>query len=91
MSLIEQLLSLTFSFLYGIIIYISYRKYYKYLYSKNIIISIFNSLLFVLDITLIFFVILYNINDGIINITFIIITIIVFLSLNFINLQKKCQ
>jgi len=91
MNLSEQILSIVFSFLYGIIIFILYRKFYIYLYASKKIYSFFNSLLFLLDLTLIYFISLYKINSGIIDLTFLIITISTFFILVYINLQKKCQ
>lgn len=91
MNLSEQILSIVFSFLYGIIIFILYRKFYIYLYASKKIYSFFNSMLFLLDLTLIYFISLYKINSGIIDLTFLIITISTFFILVYINLQKKCQ
>jgi NhaP-type Na+/H+ or K+/H+ antiporter len=91
MSLSEQILSIIFSFLYGVIIFILYRKFYRYLYTSKKIYSFFNSLLFLLDLTLVYFISLYKINSGIIDLTFLIITISTFLILVYTNLQKKCQ
>lgn len=91
MSLIEQIISLLFSFLYGIIIYKLYNLFYKYLYIYKNIYSLFNSLLFLIDSTLVYFIIMYKINDGMVEIVFIIITIFTFIIFNYNNLQKKCQ
>lgn len=91
MSLTEQAVSILFSFLYGILIYFAYKISYKYLYANKKIYSFFNSLLFVVDSTLVYFIIMYKINEGIINILFILITLITFLLLNYFNLQKKCK
>ncbi len=91
MSLTEQAVSILFSFLYGILIYFTYKISYKYLYANKKIYSFFNSLLFVVDSTLVYFIIMYKINEGIINILFVLITLITFLLLNYFNLQKKCK
>jgi len=91
MSLIEQIISIIFSFLYGMIVYLLYKKFYMYLYINKKIYSFFNSLLFLIDLTIIYFIILYKINDGVVNLTFLFITIFTFLILNVISLQKKCQ
>ena len=91
MSLSEQILSIIFSFLYVVIIFILYRKFYRYLYTSKKIYYFFNSLLFLLDLTLVYFISLYKINSGIIDLTFLIITISTFLILVYTNLQKKCQ
>ena len=65
------------------------RKMFKY--EKGVKVKILNSLLFTLNLTLIYFKIFYFINDGMINSTFIIITIITFSYFNNKNLQKKCK
>lgn len=91
MTLNEQITSFIFSFLYGIFCQKLYQISYKYLYTTKIIFKILNSLLFTLNLTLIYFKIFYFINDGMINSTFIIITIITFSYFNNKNLQKKCK
>ncbi len=91
MSLIEQIFSFFFSFIYGLLVYKLYNKFHKYLYVNKKIYSFFNSLLFMLDITLIYFLILYKINDGIIENIFVLITLFSFILFSYINLQKKCQ
>lgn len=91
MTLYEQITSLIFSFLYGIITQKLYDISYKYLYTTKTIYKILNSLLFMINLTLIYFKIFYLINKGIINSIFIIITILSFLYFNNRNLQKKCK
>ena len=83
MNLLEQIISLLFSFLYGIIIYKLYNKFYKYLYCNKKMYSFLNSLLFLLNITLIYYIILRKINGGIINIKFILVTIFTFSILSY--------
>lgn len=91
MTLNEQIASFVFSFLYGIFSQKLYRTFYKQLHAIKIIYKILNSLLFTLNLTLIYFKIFYLINDGMINSIFIIITILTFLYFNNKNLQKKCK
>lgn len=91
MTLYEQITSLIFSFLYGLITQKLYTLSYKYLYTTKTIYKISNSLLFMINLTLIYFKIFYLINKGIINSIFIIITILSFLYFNNKNLQKKCK
>lgn len=91
MTLNEQIASFVFSFLYGIFSQKLYRTFYKQLHTIKIIYKILNSLLFTLNLTLIYFKIFYLINDGMINSIFIIITILTFLYFNNKNLQKKCK
>ena len=91
MTLNEQIASFVFSFLYGIFSQKLYRIFYKQLYTAKMIYKILNSLLFTLNLTLIYFKIFYLINDGMINSIFIIITLSTFLYFNNKNLQKKCK
>ena len=79
MELDEQLLSFFFSFLYGFVVIIAYKLSYKYIYNGKKIYKFLNSLLLMVDLSLIYFKIFYIINGGIINIYFILITIITFI------------
>lgn len=80
-SLKEQIISFVFSSLYGFISFVLYSKFYKYFYYCKKHINILNSLLFLVNLTLIYFKIFYYINDGYISVYFIIITVFVFLYL----------
>ena len=79
MELNEQLLSFFFSFIYGFIVIIAYKISFKYIYYSKNVYKFLNSLLLMIDLSLIYFKIFYIINGGIINIYFILITIITFL------------
>lgn len=81
-SLKEQIISFVFSFMYGVIVYYLYKKSYKYLYFSKKIYCILNTLLFLLNITLLYFIVFYYINGGYINIYFLLITIFVFIFIN---------
>lgn len=83
-NLYEQILSFIFSFFYGLIISFIYIRFYKYFYYTKKIYCFFNSYLFNMLITILYFKILFFINDGVINIYFIFITI-----LSFILFYKK--
>jgi hypothetical protein len=92
MNLFEQILSFLFSFLYGIIIFFVYKVSYKYLYNVKVIYKFLNSLLFVLDLTFLYYLGFYFINDGIIHVYFLLITFLTFIYINDRhrkNLQKK--
>ena len=78
-DLTEQFLSFIFSFLYGVISFIFYKYSYKYLYFSKNIYCIFNSFLFCFLLTIIYYKMLYFINDGVINIYFILTGIISFI------------
>ena len=81
MILEEQIASLIFAFIYGIIINILFNLFKKYLYNTKYI-CIFNNLLFFCDASLIYFIIMYKINGGIIHIYFILTTFASFLISN---------
>ena len=91
MPLDEQILSFVFSFIYGILISILYKISYKFLYLCDKKYSLINSLLFCIDLTLIYFKIFYYINNGKINIYFILITLVTFIIFKNKNLQKICK
>lgn len=82
MPLKEQIISFIFSAFYGIIMSVVYNKCYKYLYLVKKIYCFFNNLLFYLDCTLIYFIVFNKINNGIINIYFILITTSLFILCN---------
>ena len=69
----EQILSFLFSIIYGILVAFIYRKIYKYLYYSKSILCFFNSFLYCFIIILLFFKMMYIINNGVINIYFILI------------------
>ncbi len=91
MNLIEQVISIIFSGLYGYIAYILYKICKKYLYTNKKMYSFLNSFLFVINLVLMYFIIFLKINNGDIIIVFILITLCIFLVLNYSNLQKKCK
>lgn len=70
MILKVQLLSLLFSFVYGIITFILLEINYKILYKGKMFYRIIVSFLFVLFISLLYFIGLLKINNGIIHLYF---------------------
>ena len=78
MILKEQILSFILSFIYGIIVAYIYKKIYKCLYYNNEIICFFNSFLYSFIIIILFFNMMYIINNGVINIYFIFISVLSF-------------
>lgn len=89
MELKIQIISFLFSFIYGIISSIIYIKIKKYTLSNNKKVEFMNNFFFVLIITLIYFKIFIYINEGIINIYFLLITVLTFVYINYINFTKK--
>lgn len=70
MSLKVQVISFLFSFFYGIFFEILLSVSEKILYSSKLIVKIIGSLLFVLFTTLLYFVILIKINNGVLHVYF---------------------
>lgn len=89
MNLKIQIISFIFSFVYGIISSILYINIKRYMLSKNKKIEFLNSFFFIMITTLIYFKIFIYINEGIINIYFLLITVLTFVYINYINFTKK--
>ena len=79
-----QLFCLVFSFIYGILVCYFNNLNYKFLLSKNIFFKILISFLYVLDMALLYIVVLYLVNDGILHIYFVL-----FLLLGYIFMLKN--
>ena len=90
MNILEQIESILFCIVFGIIFSFLYTKIRKYMYFSKNRYNFLNSLLFMLNMTMIYFKCLYEINGGIILVHFLLITIIAFLFYTK-YLQKKCQ
>ena len=67
MSLNEQILSLVFSFVYGLFLAFVYNFNYNLLFNKTKVFKIILNLLLVLDLVLIYFILIKKINGGIIH------------------------
>ena len=65
-----QIFSLLYSFIYGIIFYIFLEVNQKFLYEGKIVYRIIISFLFVIFISLLYFLILIKINNGILHLYF---------------------
>lgn len=72
MILSIQIYSLLYSFLYGIIFYFLLEINYKLIYSSKIFIRIIYSFLFLITNTLVYFLVLVKINNGIVHPYFLI-------------------
>ena len=70
MSLNIQIYSLLFSFLYGIILYILLEINYRFLFEGKIIYRIIISFLFVMVLSLVYFLVLLKINNGVLHLYF---------------------
>lgn len=70
MNLKIQIYSLFFSFFYGIFFSFLFNLHYQFLFYKKIVVQILITLLFLLDMALLYFLILQKINHGIIHVYF---------------------
>lgn len=86
MSLNIQIISLLYSFIFGIIFYFLVLLNKKYLYNNKL--SFIVCLLFVIDNVLLYFIILRYINNGIFHIYFFITIILGFLLSYFIDKKR---
>ena len=71
MILIIQIKSLAFSFLYGIFFAFTYKINYKYLMSGMKVFKLILSLFFIFDHILLYFILLSQINNGILHLYFL--------------------
>ena len=93
MILKTQILSLLFSFGYGNLVFWLLELNYKLLYEGKIVYRIITSFLFVIFISLLYFICLLKINNGIIHIYFFIVLLtgymLSFVIYKKINCKKK--
>ena len=82
MDLELQIQSLIFSFVFGMFFALMYNVFYKYLFKGKIIIRVIINLIFVLFNTILYFLLLKIINNGIIHSYFIIALAIGFIISN---------
>lgn len=82
MALEHQILSIFFSFSYGIVVSYLYNIFYYQLNIKQIKYIILLNFLFFLDIFLIYFILLIKINNGILNYYFLIVLLTGFIIFN---------
>ena len=88
MSLDIQIKSLVFSFLYGIVFAAFFKLNYRYLYFEKLIIRLIISILFSLDMSILYFIILKEINYGVIHPYFIGMIILGFILTNYFCKHK---
>lgn len=89
MNLELQILSLIFSFSFGIVLSYLYNLFYNFLNYKIRRYNILINILFFLNVFLIYFILLILINDGIIHIYFLFLLILGFLL--FLNKSKSLR
>ena len=71
MNLKAQLISLFFSFFYGICFYVITRLNHKFLFHGTKVSRIIFTLIYVIDFSLLYFIIISKINSGILHIYFL--------------------
>lgn len=71
MSLTIQILSLLFSFMFGIFFSVCTNLNYRYLFTKKLVFKIIVTGVYIIDCSLLYFLIMKKINQGIINYYFI--------------------
>ena len=76
MILIIQIKSLAFSFIYGIFFAFTYKINRKYLINNYLFLKIIINMLFILDHVLCYFILISNINNGILHIYFLFLFIL---------------
>ena len=82
MDLNLQIISLLFSYFFGILFSFLLNLNYKIIYQKNKLYRIITTLLFVLLCTLVYFIVLKKINEGIIHPYFFLMIILGFFTVN---------
>jgi len=90
-ELYEQILSIVFSIIYGLILSNIFKKLKKYTYNLSKIYLFFNIFLFFNIIVFIYYKVMYYINRGSINLYYIIITFIAFLIYSKILTKKMSK
>lgn len=82
-----QIISIIFSFVFGLLFSILTNINYKFLFSKNMVLKILFTAIFVLDSGLLYFLIIKRINNGVINIYFLLLIVLGFIT-GFVKLSK---
>ena len=82
MSLIIQIQSLAYNFLFGIYFALLFNLSYKILFTKNLFINLFTNTIFIFSNIILYFYIIFRINDGIIHIYFLFIFLLSFFLYN---------
>lgn len=82
-----QLISIIFSFLFGLLFSFFTNINYRFLFSKNTIFKLIFTFIYIIDSALFYFLMMKKINNGIIHIYFLIFIVVGFL-FGFIKLNK---
>ena len=84
MSLILQIQSIAYTFLFGIYFSLTFNLLYKILFTKHFVINIITNFFFVILNSILYFYLLFLINNGIIHIYLFFIFLISFFLYNFL-------
>ena len=89
MKLIQQLLTIIVSIVFGMLFYILIKINKKILFESKIIIKICSNILFILDMVLLYFLVIKYINNGIVTYySYLLITLGILIAENIINKNK---
>lgn len=88
-----QIISFLFSFIFGVFFYYTSLLNYKFIHKYPVILKYLITLIFVLDISLLYILFMYKINYGVVHIYFIIVLFLGFLcgSIYRKKLRKLCK
>lgn len=90
MDLIVQIISMIFSFLFGIFLYFMFIINYKYLFIKRYRLKMLYYMSMFLFVSIFYFIVLKYINNGILHLYFLLLLIFGFLvSYNFCKKKRK--
>lgn len=78
MNLKVQIIALVFSFLYGMLFSFLVNINYKFLFSKKLIFKIIITFIFIVDCSLLYFLVLKKINEGIVHPYFLLMILLGF-------------
>ncbi len=87
MGLKTQIISLLFSFVFGIIFSICTNINYKFLFCKKKIFQIIITIIYVIDASLAYFLMIRRINEGIIH-SYFLLSVALGFFIGFVNLSK---
>ena len=82
-----QIISIIFSFVFGVFFSILTNVNYRFLFSKSIVLKIIFTIIFVIDSGLLYFFLIKLINNAVVNLYFLLFVILGFL-FGFIKLSK---
>ena len=82
-----QIFSLLFSFAFGIFVYFILELMHRFIYNNKISVKLFFSLLFSLFISIIYFLLLLRINNGVLHSYFFLMILLGYIVANFVYIK----